>query len=733
MRRVDVSLASLLLLLPLGCVSEEVRSPPEVVFAEFDPAASPPVGPTPNDLARDPRTGAVRFPLGPDPSDAERALADYFAALDAYPPMLTAEASFSAPIDPATATGRNVIVLDLTRRLVVEGASFVVDPSGRRLTIVPPGGVWPSGHGIAVAVIGGEDGLRGAKGEPVVGTPALFFSRSVRPISNCTEPGPECSSFTPLLSVEQAVGLERLRRALAPLFEAYEALGIARDRIALLWSFTLSARPFAAFDPKAGRIPFPHDLLLDAQAGRVALPILPTDPPDVAQLKSQANELAGFSTTARVTAEFVLPPGRALAPPVPGAVTTTMPAVEIEAAGDTLVLRPTHPLAERTTYLVAVTRALTAGGAPVEPSPLMVLLRQREPLTADGKSTIRGVLSDEEAARLEPARARLVAAFDAAGIPPEEVVLGWTFTTQPTVSVLEELVASSPDPSPTSVEAPLPPQVPQTHLGGLRTGTLVGSAGEPIRYLLALPRGTPAGLVLFQHGLGSDKTAMFAVADAFAEAGLATAAIDLPLHGERAEPGRELLELPDVLRVRDALLEGAADLAQLSRAATGPGLGGIVFAEPAVVGVSFGGLVAADMAAVRATPSAPIVLSTTGAPIVDIFLESPALQPLLAEMLGGLQFATPQFERFVDFARWILDAADPIHYAARLRPLPVLVQVGGNDPVIPPARGRALAEAAGAELQVVAGAGHAALLDPSAAQFELFVGRAIEFIVGGNP
>ena len=50
-------LFALLAALPLACEDTSLRPPPAVVFAEFDPAASPPVVPTPTDLARNPATG----------------------------------------------------------------------------------------------------------------------------------------------------------------------------------------------------------------------------------------------------------------------------------------------------------------------------------------------------------------------------------------------------------------------------------------------------------------------------------------------------------------------------------------------------------------------------------------------------------------------------------------------------------------------------------------------------
>ena len=57
-------------------------------------------------------------------------------------------------------------------------------------------------------------------------------------------------------------------------------------------------------------------------------------------------------------------------------------------------------------------------------------------------------------------------------------------------------------------------------------------------FTLVLPRGdlTNVQTVIFQHGLGGDRSQVFAIADTLAQAGYAVAAIDAPYHGMRADP-----------------------------------------------------------------------------------------------------------------------------------------------------------------------------------------------------
>jgi len=145
----------------------------------------------------------------------------------------------SAPIDPATLTHSTVLVLDATTGQPLD-SGFALDPdTGQVLHVTPPAGGWPVGHQIAIAVHGE---VFSVAGEPVVASPAFFFARAARPIATCVELAPDCRSASPLLPLEQAIGLERLRQGLAPLFAGLEAVGIAREQVIVAWAFTVSGR-----------------------------------------------------------------------------------------------------------------------------------------------------------------------------------------------------------------------------------------------------------------------------------------------------------------------------------------------------------------------------------------------------------------------------------------------------------------------------------------------------------
>ena len=708
-----------------ACQNTDVRTPPDVIFANFDPTASPPNVPTPNDLARDPTTGKITVPLGPNASAAEQELATYLESLDAFPPASHATATFTATLAPPPASG--VVILDLTAQMPVSGAQVTID--GQRLSIIAPGGAWTGGHTYAVAV---TSAVHGADGRPVVASPAFFFARSTKPLSNCTAPGPGCTSATTALTLDQAIGLERLRQALAPLFGAFEMAGVPRAQIVVAWTFTISTRPFAAYDPAAFRIPFPNDILLNPMTGQVQLPIAPDAPPAVAKLENELNQLQGFSTTGHATAPVDLPPGDAL-PMSPTGVTTSMPNAVIASAGGFVVLQPVTPLAPRTQFLNALTRATTdVNGTPLEPPPLMVLLRGEAPLVDNGHSTV-SVLSDTEAAQLEPLRQALGQALPLTGLTRDQIVVAWAFTTQPTLTVLTDRIAAMPSPSSTGMVTPIPPNVPQTAIVSLVAGTMVGSKGDVVPYLLTLPQ-NPRNLIIFQHGLGSDKTAMFAVADSFARAGFATVAIDLPLHGDRAQPNVQFLDFNDLGAIRENLLQAESDLAQLVRTIHVPGLGGHAFTgTPDFVGVSLGGIVGTPFEATQ--PPMRTVLSTTGGSLVDIALVSPTFRPMVEQLLAaaGIQPGTPEFEQFIYFARMELDAGDPINYAQRMQQSPVLMQLGSDDMVIPPALGQNLARLSLAQTHVFAGSHHALLINPMDPNIAAAQAQAVAFLLGGTP
>src|SRR5262249_22596107 len=132
------------------------------------------------------------------------------------------------------------------------------------LVVLPPGGSWGKGNHVAVAVLGGDRGVRSPGDRPVVGSAAWALVRGTAPLVDCLDlMSPDCHVLVTLvpLNLARAWGLETLRRGLAPVLDQLEALGVPRSDVAVAWTFRITSLPEATFDPGASIIPFPNDLL----------------------------------------------------------------------------------------------------------------------------------------------------------------------------------------------------------------------------------------------------------------------------------------------------------------------------------------------------------------------------------------------------------------------------------------------------------------------------------------
>jgi pimeloyl-ACP methyl ester carboxylesterase len=244
-------------------------------------------------------------------------------------------------------------------------------------------------------------------------------------------------------------------------------------------------------------------------------------------------------------------------------------------------------------------------------------------------------------------------------------------------------------------------------------------------------------VVIFQHGITGDRTNMFAIAGAFAAAGFATVAIDLPLHGvtDPANPffhnqlltgtpaaalitgertfdldlesnttgapgpdgkidgsGSYFINLSSLLTSRDNVRQAVADLVELRSALPFVSLDGATpafdSARIAFTGISLGSIIGTDFMAVAQTPNTYVqngVLNVPGGGIIGLLLGSPTFAPII---LGGLAQAgvvpgTPAFGQFVTAAQTVIDSGDPINFAFATANKNILAQevVGGNSPV----------------------------------------------------
>ncbi len=455
-----------------------------------------------------------------------------------------------------------------------------------------------------------------------------------------------------------------------------------------------------------------------------------------------------------------------------------------------LVLIPTTPLKGATHYAVIITNKVkTSAGYPVVASRTYTASKGTASLVGsefEALDPIRKITNENE---------RLAATK---GIKPSDIVLSWQFKTQTIGAVLQKLhdsatasplaVAPAVD---TSSGAPvqlttknfLDPngQNPaivgkaNVYIGTLTvpyylntgatatTGFISTASGQPlspadstpvkkadvtIPVLMTVPNAASKGggsapeggfpVVIFQHGITVDRTALLPIADALADAGFAAVSIDLPLHGidpngpaaalhasntpfdeteltfdldlvnnDTGAPGPDgkvdpsgqfYINLTSLPTSRDNIRQSVSDLFVLRKS-----LSNVVSAADGVpapalnankvrfIGHSLGGIVGAVFLAFEDDIGAA-TLGMPGGGIAQLLVNSPTFGPRIEAGLAanGITKGTPEFDAFVAATQWIVDPADPINYAAiagAKHPVHMIEVVGGNsnpsDQVIP--------------------------------------------------
>ncbi len=285
-------------------------------------------------------------------------------------------------------------------------------------------------------------------------------------------------------------------------------------------------------------------------------------------------------------------------------------------------------------------------------------------------------------------------------------------------------------------------------------------------------------VVIFVHGITGNRSNMLAISEAYAQAGYAVAAIDLPVHGITPNDPAAALRIPGVpertfdadfvnngtglpgpdgvvdgsgssfiqvtspITSRDNLRQAVIDQLALASALSAPTT---VLALPAsfeapplfapfdpsriqLAGQSLGGIVGGTAASLPSNIKS-FALSVPGGGIADLLLQSATFGPpiggAVAAKLGANTFL---FNRMFGDAQAAVDSGDPLnHIAIATQNKPVLIHKVVNDQVIPnSATDRLIAQsgltkytapgfgAGGGYVTFTAGA-HASLLDPSAA------------------
>jgi hypothetical protein len=225
----------------------------------------------------------------------------------------------------------------------------------------------------------------------------------------------------------------------------------------------------ARFDPSAAVVPFPTNLLLSGTTD-LTLNIPVANPNDFSNPQVALNALDGWGTVTPWSTTFNAAPNPttvvhgqtvrlfevSLTGPgggVTGIVRELTPGAEFVAtmaSATNLVIVPTRPLKQLTSYMAVLTNGIRdARGNDATPDQAYFLAKRTSPLCVNGQST-DPLLPSATACALEPLRQLTnsqEAAAAAAGIPRNNIVLSWVATTQSITPVLQA-VRSQVQPSP---------------------------------------------------------------------------------------------------------------------------------------------------------------------------------------------------------------------------------------------------------------------------------------------
>ena len=245
----------------------------------------------------------------------------------------------------------------------------------------------------------------------------------------------------------------------------------------------------AVFNPSAGVIPLPNNLLLSGTTDLTLNPPV-ANPNNFGDPLVAVSALDGWSTVGPWTMSFSAPPAAASVVPgqsvrifevqlnapgggVVGVTRELTPGAEFATAvvpsdptGRTVAIIPTTPLKQLTSYLALVTDGITdARGNDVTPDQTYFLSKRPTPLCVNGQSQ-EPLLDNASACALEPLRQLTnshLGAAQAVGIDPDDVVVSWVMTTQSITPVLQ------------AVRSRVQPSVAQVFPTGLTTA----AAGLP--------------------------------------------------------------------------------------------------------------------------------------------------------------------------------------------------------------------------------------------------------------
>ncbi|WP_201351920.1 hypothetical protein [Hydrogenimonas urashimensis] len=350
---------------------------------------------------------------------------------------------------------------------------------------------------------------------------------------------------------------------------------------------------YILFDSDSGNIPYPNDILMDPQSGKIHFDTRPED--DDYVVKSALNTLDGFSTTSPLSVGVSNPvdpaslQGRVQFLDIDPNHGILQPDFVATASEKKIAIVPTHPLQENNRYLVILLKGITnEAGRAIEPDYVTSLILGSDSLL-DASGNPKIVLDDDPAVNLEKVgkieaiRQHTQQLIAASGVPVDQILDIWSFKTQSIGKVAQSLVQNGANDAflglqstkLTSKEILLSAGydvndtmygIAEVYAGRLAnipyylgiptaddpTAPLTKSFSFPsdsdmpeetgrvtIPVLAAVPNAAsgceePDGgwpVAIFQHGITRNRLDVLAISEAFAKICYAVVGIDLPLHG----------------------------------------------------------------------------------------------------------------------------------------------------------------------------------------------------------
>lgn len=440
-------------------------------------------------------------------------------------------------------------------------------------------------------------------------------------------------------------------------------------------------------------------------------------------------------------------------------------------SGQTLVISPTQVLQPGNFYMMVVTdQVSTQDGSPFKADVVYQLLQGSNALYDSNKNqSLIGIAPDPaDAAALESLRqitnlTEAVAKIcDGSSIGSANIISSSVFYTAPAGAMLQAAKGEVPNTVSSVLQATgtkssnnaadiyvgtisLPYYLykpSDAHDSGILSGFWKNSSNSYLTPLDPIPKATQdplmtvpllmtfpnkfnktsmKGVVIFQHGITSNRSALLGIADALAESGYAAVAIDLPLHGILAsdpnvgalyqagnEPNFDLdlnndgvvdpsgsyfINLANLLVTRDNVQQAVANLFALRQAIdnmdydgdSSPDFSG---KDVFFVGHSLGAIVGIPFVALEsATEIKAAVFGMPGGALPKVLDGSAAFGPAIAAGLAknGVNKGSADYEAFMLAAQTVLDPTDPINFAAVLStdPRGILGISVHNDLVVP--------------------------------------------------